>query len=108
MNPSDETPRMSVLRPGTPLQGATQQGGLDPMRLCTFTAIAILAWVLTPPVVVVWMATIGLIGYLKAYRAGLIRVHCRLRDVRLVVAFLALAWLTGAWFTVQSLIDLIS
>lgn len=99
-------PRASVLHPGTSLPAATGQGAFDPMRLCIYTAIGILAWILTPPFVVVWMATLGLIGYAKAYRAGLVHVNCRLRDVRLVVAYLAVAWAVGAWFTVQSLVDL--
>lgn len=73
----------------------------------TASIIALLAWVLSPPVVVVWMATLGLIGYVKAYRAGLARSRCYLRDVRLVLAYLSIAWLAGAYFTVKEIISLL-
>jgi hypothetical protein len=69
-SPADNSPRASVLRAGPPPDPAAGgvQAPFDPLRLCIFTTIALLAWVLSPPVVVVWMATLGLIGYVKAYR----------------------------------------
>ncbi|HYN99021.1 MAG TPA: hypothetical protein VEU28_05050 [Actinomycetota bacterium] len=51
------------LRPGGPVQ--------DPLRLCIFTTIALLAWLLTPPLVVTFFAGMGLLAYARAYRAGL-------------------------------------
>lgn len=96
---SDSTPRTSVLTQSTPF---------DPLRLCIFTTIALLAWLLTPPLVVVWMATLGLLGYVKAYRAGLTRSKCYLRDVRLVLLYLGLAWLAGAFFTVREVVAWLS
>jgi hypothetical protein len=106
MSTADNSPRSSVLRPGPPADPAAGpvEAPFDPLRLCIFTTIALLAWVLSPPVVVVWMATLGLIGYVKAYRAGLTRSRCYLRDVRLVLAYLSLAWLAGAYFTVQEVV----
>lgn len=104
---SERAPRASVLHEGAPPTSGHVAGEapFDPLRLCIFTTIAVLAWLLTPPVVVVWMATLGLIGYVKAYRAGLTRSRCYLRDVRLVLAYLGIAWLAGAWFTVQSVLE---
>ena len=108
-SPADNSPRASVLRAGPPPDPAAGgvQAPFDPLRLCIFTTIALLAWVLSPPVVVVWMATLGLVGYVKAYRAGLARSRCYLRDVRLVLAYLSVAWLAGAYFTVKEIISLL-
>jgi hypothetical protein len=94
---------MSVLHGGTPLAHAPQQGGVDPTRLCAYTAVGLLAWILTPPFVVVLMSTLGLIAHARARRAGMPHVNCRLHDARLVVAYLVTAWMIGAWFTVQAL-----
>lgn len=97
--PDDLAPRASVLGE-TPTQPV-----FDPLRLCIFTTIALLAWLLTPPLVVVWMATLGLIGYVKAYRAGLTKSRCYLRDVRLVLLYLGAAWVLGAAFTVREVLS---
>ena len=109
MSTADNSPRASVLRAGPPTDPAegAVEAPFDPLRLCIFTTIALLAWVLTPPLVVVWMATLGLIGYIKAYRAGLTRSRCYLRDVRLVLAYLTIAWLVGAYFTVKEVAALL-
>ena len=106
MSVADNTPRASVLRPGAPppVEGDPREAPFDPLRLCIYTTIALLAWLLTPPVVVVWMATLGLLGYLKAYRAGLTRSRCYLRDVRLVLLYLGLAWIAGAFFAVREVV----
>jgi hypothetical protein len=39
---------------------------------------------------------LGLVGYTKAYRAGLTRSKCLLRDTRLVIGYLALLAAAGA------------
>lgn len=106
MSTADHTPRASVLRSGPPAGSPVGEveAPFDPLRLCIFTTIAVLAWVLSPPVVVVWMATLGLLGYVKAYRAGLTRSRCYLRDVRLVLAYLSIAWCTGVYFTVMEVV----
>ena len=108
MSTPDRTPRMSVLHEEDSRAAqswAVRHGfGFDPMRLCTYTAVAILAWLLTPPLVVVMMSTLGLVAYAKAMRAGIVHTHCRLRSPRMVIAYLAVAWLAGAWFTVADVV----
>ena len=54
----------------------TQQAGgstaatYDPLRLCVFTTVALLTWLIGPAVVVAF-AALGFTGYVKARRAGL-------------------------------------
>ncbi|MEX0791323.1 MAG: hypothetical protein WD178_11150 [Actinomycetota bacterium] len=84
------------LRPKTPVH--------DPLRLCIFTTIGLLAWLLTPPLVVAFFAGMGLWAYGKAYRAGLKTSRCILRDTRLVLAYLGVLFAAGALFTVRNVI----
>ena len=79
----------------------------DPLMLCIFTTVALLAWVFGPVAVAVF-AVLGLAGYWRAHRAGLTRSRCYLRDVRLVLLYLALvlvaalagiAWTVHGWLT---------
>ena len=67
----------------------------DPLRLCIFATVALLGWLLGP-VALVGFAVLGLVGYTKAYRAGLTRSKCFLRDTRLVIGYLALLAAAGA------------
>ena len=67
----------------------------DPLRLCIFTTVAVLGWLLGP-FAVTGFAALGLVGYTKAYRAGLTRSRCFLRDTRLVLGYLTLLAVTGA------------
>jgi hypothetical protein len=67
----------------------------DPLRLCVYATVALLAWVLGP-VAVLGFAALGLVGYWRARRAGLTRSKCVLRDTRLVLAYLGLIGLAGA------------
>ena len=67
----------------------------DPLRLCIFATIALLGWALGP-VALLGFAALGLVGYTKAYRAGLTRSKCFLRDTRLVIGYLSLLALAGA------------
>ena len=63
---SSGPPRASVLRSGGAPPSAARtrrQPPSDPFAPVHFTTIAVLAWPLTPPLVVVWMATLGLLGY---------------------------------------------
>jgi hypothetical protein len=60
----------------------------DPLRLCVYATIALLAWLLGPWAVLVF-AGLGFAGYLRARRGGLTRSKCVLRDTRLVLAYLA-------------------
>ena len=66
----------------------------DPLRLCVYTTVALLAWLLGP-VAVAGFAVLGLMGYVRARRAGLQRSKCILRDTRLVIGYLAVV-LTAA------------
>lgn len=88
------------LKPGGPVY--------DPLRFCIFTTIGLLAWLLTPPLVVVFFSGMGLWSYGKAYRAGLKSSKCILKDTRLVMTYLGAAFLAGAWFTVRNLIELVA
>lgn len=74
----------------------------DPLRLCIFATIALLGWLLGP-VALLGFAVLGLAGYTRAYRAGLTRSKCFLRDTRLVIGYLAVLAVAGAvgvWFWV--------
>ena len=69
-------------------------GTYDPVRLCVYATVALLAWLLGP-VAVVGFAALGFAGYWRARRAGLERSTCVLRDTRLVLAYLGLLALAG-------------
>jgi hypothetical protein len=64
-----------------------QAGAYDPLRLCVYATIAVLAWLIGPAVVLIF-AAIGFIAYWRARRAGLTRSRCVLRDTRLVLGYL--------------------
>jgi hypothetical protein len=71
----------------------------DPLRLCVFATIALLGWLLGP-VALLGFAALGFAGYWKAWRGGLQRSRCVLRDTRLVLAYLgalAAAGAVGTW-----------
>ncbi|GAB2517366.1 hypothetical protein GCM10027064_13790 [Microbacterium petrolearium] len=59
----------------------------DPLRLCVYTTVALLACLLGPVAVLVF-ALIAIGGYTRARRAGLLRSRCKLGDTRLVLAYL--------------------
>jgi hypothetical protein len=61
----------------------------DPLRLCVFTTIALLGWLLGP-LALLGFAVLAIVGYAKARRAGLLRSKCKLGDTRLVLAYLVL------------------
>jgi hypothetical protein len=94
--------------PGTPDAAVAAQPAFDPLKLCIFTTVALLAWIFGPVAVLVF-SVLGLAGYWKAHRAGLTRSRCYLRDVRLVLAYLsvvALAALAGcAWWITRLVSD---
>lgn len=78
----------------------------DPLKLCIFATIALLGWI-GGPVTLLVFAIVGLVGYAKARRAGLLRSKCYLRDTRLVLAylgFLTAAALGGCWVWAQRLL----
>ena len=65
----------------------------DPLRLCVFTTIALLGWVLGP-LALLGFSVLAIIGYGRARRQGLLRSKCKLGDTRLVLAYLVV--LAGA------------
>ena len=67
----------------------------DPLRLCVATTVAVIAWLVTPPVAVLVFATMALVTYGRARRAGLMSSRCALGDTRLVLAYLLVAALAG-------------
>ena len=67
----------------------------DPLRLCVYATVALIAWVLGP-LAVLGFAALGFAGYWRARRAGLKRSKCVLRDTRLVLGYLAALALAGA------------
>jgi len=75
--------------------GAGPAAPYDPLRLCIFATVALLGWVLGP-VALVFFAVLGVVGYAKARRAGLLRSKCLLGDTRIVLAYLGLLAVVGA------------
>jgi hypothetical protein len=67
----------------------------DPLRLCVYATVALIAWVLGP-VAVLGFAVLGFVAYWRARRAGLTRSKCVLRDTRLVLGYLGLLAVAGA------------
>ncbi|CAN5535989.1 hypothetical protein BH09ACT7_BH09ACT7_59770 [soil metagenome] len=59
----------------------------DPLRLCVYATVALIAWLLGPWAVAAF-AALGLVGYVRARRAGLLQSKCVLRDTRLVIGYL--------------------
>jgi hypothetical protein len=71
-----------------------KQEPYDPLRLCVYATVALLAWLLGPWAVL-GFAALGFAGYWRARRAGLTRSKCFLRDTRLVLAYLGLIGLAA-------------
>ena len=79
----------------------------DPLRLCIFTTIALIAWLVSPPVAVLAMSSLGIAAYVKAWRGGLRQSKCVLGDVRLVLGYLGLAFTAAAVAVVMRLAHLL-
>ncbi len=75
----------------------------DPIRFCIFTTVALIAWAFGPPFAVLLMSGIGLWAYANAWRQGLRQSKCFLRDPRLVIAYLGLAFVLGLGFTIRNI-----
>jgi hypothetical protein len=60
----------------------------DPLRLCVYTTVALIACLLGP-IAVLGFAAIAIGGYAKARRAGLLHSRCKLGDTRVVLLYLS-------------------
>jgi hypothetical protein len=103
----------------------------DPLQLCIYTTIGILAWLLTPAAIVAAFGTIGVVAYARARRKGLAKSvaafgtigvvayararrkglaksRCKLGDTRLVIAYLAVAGTIGIAVTAVRLANLLT
>ncbi len=94
---------MSTVRPR--INEARDDSTFDPLRLCIFTTIAVIAWIVTPPLAALWFSGVGIWGYARARRAGLLRSRCLLGDTRLVLLYLAAVFAAATWFSVRQLVD---
>lgn len=72
----------------------------DPLPLCVYTTVALLAWIVSPALVAAVFGVAGLHAYAKAWRAGLRQSDCILRDPRLVMLYLGLVGVSGLVWTV--------
>lgn len=80
----------------------------DPLPYCIYSTVALIAWLVSPPLALAFFALLGLRAYGKAWRAGLRRSNCLLRDPRLVLAYLSLLFIAGSVITVWNLLRLFS
>ncbi|ROR92127.1 hypothetical protein [Nocardioides aurantiacus] len=85
-----------------PHEEAPAHESFDPLRLCVYATVALLAWLLGP-VALLGFAVLGAVGYTRARRAGLLRSRCRLGDTRLVIAYLVALAVAGAAGTAYAL-----
>jgi hypothetical protein len=76
----------------------------DPLPLCVYTTVALLAWIASPPLVAAVFGFAGLHAYAKAWRAGLRQSDCVLRDPRLVMLYLGLVAASGLFWTLWRVI----
>src|SRR5690349_19006915 len=83
-------------------------GVKDPLPFCIWTTVALLAWILSPPLTVAFFGTLGLRAYWRAWRAGLDYSKCILRDVRLVMLYLSLLTAAGVGWTIVTLMRWLS
>lgn len=87
------TPGQAPENGQAPADGQAQP--YDPLKLCVYATVAVLAWVFGAWAVLAF-AALGVTGYWRARRAGLTRSKCYLRDTRLVLAYLGLVALAAA------------
>ncbi len=86
--PSVEAPS-PISQPARPLP-------FDPLRFCVYTTVALLAWIVSAPVMMMAMSALGLWAYRRAIRGGLTRSKCVLRSPRLVLLYLGSIFVIGA------------
>lgn len=86
------------------LSTATPTAPPDPLRLCVFSTVALLGWLLGPWALLAF-ATVAVVGYARARRAGLLRSRCKLGDTRLVLAYLVVLAAVAATVIVLSFVQ---
>ena len=112
-----ETPELTAARRAREAQGAlAAEGALprpvpapaipDPLRLCVYTTVALLAWIFTPALTAAIFGAAGFHAYWRSWRAGLRRSDCVLRDPRLVMLYLGLVSAAGVAWTVLRILRL--
>ncbi len=79
----------------------------DPLPYCIYATVALIAWLVSPPLAVACFAGLGLRKYWRAWRAGLRESDCLLGDPRRVMAYLATLMLAGAAMTAWRLVELV-
>lgn len=79
----------------------------DPLPLCVYATVGLLAWIFTPGAVVAFFGALGFRAYWRAWRAGLRKSDCILRDPRLVMLYLGVLSAAGAGWTVWRLIPVV-
>lgn len=84
----------------------SQASPFDPIRLCVYSTIALLAWLLTPAAMMTVFSGVALVAYWRARRAGLVKSRCKLGDTRLVMTYLGVLFLTGSGFTLYRVLQL--
>ena len=77
---------------------------MDPLRFCIITTVALIAWLVGPPAAVALMSGLGLVAYGRAWKGGLRTSKCLLGDVRLVLAYLGIAFAAGVFFAARQVI----
>jgi hypothetical protein len=77
----------------------------DPLRLCIYTTVALLAWLLGPLAVLLFSG-LGVWAYTRARRQGLLRSRCILGDTRLTITYLGLAFVLAALFVARNVTSL--
>lgn len=88
--PSDRT------FPPTPPHQPQSTAPTDPLRRCILATVALLGW-LAGPVALLGFAGFAAVAYWRARRAGLTRSDCLLGDTRLVLGYLGVLIILGAW-----------
>ncbi|GAB2657973.1 hypothetical protein [Nocardia goodfellowii] len=73
---------------GVYYEQAARQPPPDPLNLCIFATVALLTW-LIGPWALTGFALLAFTAYWRAWRQGLRRSKCWLRDTRLVLLYLA-------------------
>ena len=79
----------------------------DPLPLCVYTTVGLLAWIFTPAATVALFGAWAFRAYWKAWRAGLRKSDCILRDPRLVMLYLGVLSAAGAGWTVWRLVPVV-